>query len=419
MVFTPTKDDAYCNESNSAAILGVVGSFLGAATIAVGLRVYVRSFMVKFFGADDYVMLAALLMAIGTFICFVGETNYGQGKHTGCVSLADMQHLLEWQFYHSLWNTFGLILVKISIAFFLIRLAPRPRWKWPLWGAIIFLVCFAIASAGTIVFDCTPIDAAWTFSLKALPSTRCFSNKTYAAIGVFNSVINILTDVLFAVLPIPIIIRLQVNLRTKFILAVILSLGFVACAAGMVKTHLQFKFLEEKDWLWRDDFMVWGMLELCLGIMAGSLASLKPLLSKMLATAKTVLGMSGSHSSPQMPNNRRENSQVSGYRRQYDPHNLHDMLAGVQLEDYEKGVNISVESRTEPSVTKEVTPLSKLKRVYEAHITSGDVGHSQERSWDDENSAGITRSESEERLHPTLGIFRTREISSTTEVIRR
>lgn len=52
---------------------------------------------------------------------------------------------------------------------------------------------------------------------------------------------NICTDVLFALLPIPIIVKLQVNTRTKVSLAVILGLGFVACAAGIVKANLQTK----------------------------------------------------------------------------------------------------------------------------------------------------------------------------------
>lgn len=40
-------------------------------------------------------------------------------------------------------------------------------------------------------------------------------------------VVNIITDVLFASLPIPIVWNLQVNLRTKISLVAILSLGYL------------------------------------------------------------------------------------------------------------------------------------------------------------------------------------------------
>ena len=43
----------------------------------------------------------------------------------------------------------------------------------------------------------------------------------------FNSIINIITDVLFASLPISVIWNLQVNLRTKLSLLAILSLGYL------------------------------------------------------------------------------------------------------------------------------------------------------------------------------------------------
>ena len=134
--FTPAINDAHCNESNVAEVLGVTGGLLGAAMVTVGLRIYVRFSILKFIGTDDYIMLVALLMAMATFFCFVGETRHGIGRHTACISGSDVGKLLHWQFFHSLWVMFGVVLVKISIALFLIRLAPKASWKRPIWGAI-------------------------------------------------------------------------------------------------------------------------------------------------------------------------------------------------------------------------------------------------------------------------------------------
>lgn len=132
----PETDNAYCYESNAPEILGVTGAFCGAALITVILRLYVRTSMLRFVGADDYAMIGATLMAIGTFICFVCETKYGIGRHTSCVTLKDEEVVLKWQFFHSLLVMFGVVLVKISIAFFLMRLAPKASWRRCLSGAI-------------------------------------------------------------------------------------------------------------------------------------------------------------------------------------------------------------------------------------------------------------------------------------------
>lgn len=79
----PPPDPAYCAESNAHEILGVTGAMMTMAVIICGLRLIVRATMIKSIGSDDYVMVVALLCAIGTFICFVGEANHANavGRH--------------------------------------------------------------------------------------------------------------------------------------------------------------------------------------------------------------------------------------------------------------------------------------------------------------------------------------------------
>lgn len=134
--FTPSQDTPYCHASNIGQIMGITGTFTAAALITVLLRVYVRVSMLSIFGADDWVMLAACLMAIGTLVCFVGEINYGVGRHAECILLPELEMMMKWQFYHNLWVMFGVVFVKISVAFFLMRLASKKAWKWFLGGCV-------------------------------------------------------------------------------------------------------------------------------------------------------------------------------------------------------------------------------------------------------------------------------------------
>lgn len=113
-----------------------------------------------------------------------------------------------------------------------------------------------ITCAGTLIWQCVPVRAAWDTKLRQQPGTRCWSTDTFTAIGLFNSSVNCITDFLFAFLPIPIIIKLQVNFRTKISLAVILSLGYVACSAGIVKAVKQYGFFKEKDPYWHNSVSV-------------------------------------------------------------------------------------------------------------------------------------------------------------------
>lgn len=47
------------NESNVGNLLAIHGTFCGVAIITVVLRLYVKIFMLKIVGADDYIMVAA------------------------------------------------------------------------------------------------------------------------------------------------------------------------------------------------------------------------------------------------------------------------------------------------------------------------------------------------------------------------
>jgi len=292
----------------------------------------------------------------------------------------------------------------------------------------VFLVCFALASAGTLIFSCIPIAASWDIKIAELPTTKCFPNHVFASIGVFNSVINIVTDFCFSLIPIPIIVKLQVNTRTKITLAAILSLGLVACSAGIVKAHLQATFFSNHDPWWNDSFELWYMLELCLGIIAASLPSLKPLFASLLSTTKTALGLSSSGKKTGGASAYPGLSQASGYRRQYDPRNFNEILSDVDMDDMKpKASNtIVVEAR---ATTDPITKRSKQKGGggYNVRITSRDLTMSrrseEERSWED--GPDISRNDSEERLHsPPLplsgpGILRTMEVSRTSEAVRR
>lgn len=133
----PPPDNAYCQENNKHEILGVTGAFFIASLIIMGLRMFVRGVMIKSIGADDYVMLSAVIMAMGTFICFVYETKYAVGMHMPCIPKDDYEMFGKWQYYHSLWVMIGVVLVKISIALFLMRLVPPgKKWKRFLWACI-------------------------------------------------------------------------------------------------------------------------------------------------------------------------------------------------------------------------------------------------------------------------------------------
>ncbi|KAL1652045.1 hypothetical protein SLS58_000169 [Diplodia intermedia] len=311
----PSFPPGYADFSAADEILSITGVFSALALVVVMIRLYVRGWMLRFLGPDDYVMLFATVsidlshkwecasakpvvqvLSIIVMVCFVEETKYGLGKHA-VVMLSDpvsYTQFSKWLYIHSLIIMVAVSAVKVSIALFLMRLAERTRKVRFLWGMIVFLVLFTISCACTLIFQCSPISAAWDYSLRMPPANaKCFSMSTFRNIGMFNSIVNIVTDFLFASLPVPLIWELQINIRAKLTLASILSLGFFASAAAIVKCAMQWNVLDEPDWTVHDSFNVWNCIELNIGIVAACLPALKPLFNWFLETARAITSSGG------------------------------------------------------------------------------------------------------------------------------
>jgi hypothetical protein len=268
---------------------------------------------------------------------------------------------------------------------------------------------FAIACSGTLLFQCTPIAAGWSFRLRIPPSTHCMSNRRYTFIGLMNSIVNIITDVLFTVIPVPVVLKLKVNKRTKATLIAFLSLGFVACVAGIIKAHSQVTAMATPDAAFENSFQIWYMLELCLGILAASLPTLKPLFAAVLGGARSRLTTRGrsrttaarlTHNSRLIP---------SG------PTTFPGPTDGIRLGHCKKGSNSTSTTLVQKTSDTDLGDGDAVKAPYDVRVTGGTATEDGDQ-WD---SVETVRCGSQDRLHhPKSGIFKKVELSHTTEVIK-
>ncbi|KAF8851193.1 hypothetical protein BDZ45DRAFT_156348 [Acephala macrosclerotiorum] len=304
--------------------------------------------------------------------------------HLASIKPAELVKMLHWQYFHSLIVTVGISLIKLSVATFLLRLVPGKGYKIFLYCMITFLVAFTCSSAGTLIWSCIPIRASWDAASE--PNAKCFSNATFTAIGLFNSSVNIVTDVLFASLPIPMVWNLQVNIRTKISLIAILSLGYFACAASIVKTVIQSKVLSNPDSTRNDSYFIWNSIELYIGILAASLPSLRPLFRSILETTRS-LRTRGITSSGQMGGTRHKyyiHEDGIGMNSLQSRGKVHDGEAGGEGGKYDvrvttRGLGSRLESTSNKSdeeivkadseSTEEVWPLQGIKKTVDVTVT--------------------------------------------------
>ncbi|PMD44631.1 hypothetical protein L207DRAFT_579565 [Hyaloscypha variabilis F] len=290
----PALSPEFLAENNGPRIIIITSTITGISFLVVFLRVYVRAVMLKTVGSDDYTMIAAMVFAAGVLLCFVEEVKLGVGHHTAAifaepVLAANFSRVIEWLWIHALLNLVAIFFVKISVGLFLLRLVQGKGYKRFIIAMMIFLFFFTLACLGTLIFQCLPVRAIWESELQPpLGNARCYSTNVYRSIGLFNGSINIFTDVLFASLPIPIILTLQVNVRTKATLIAILSIGYFACIASVVREVLLANFFKDPDSTFNDTYVIWTAVETNVGILAACLPALRPLFARVLDTANNM-----------------------------------------------------------------------------------------------------------------------------------
>ncbi|KAL4774859.1 hypothetical protein BDW60DRAFT_204795 [Aspergillus nidulans var. acristatus] len=274
--------------SQAPKILAITGVLTGLSLVMVALRCYVRVFILRRFYVEDGIMVVCGVCCIGFMACLVGESKVGMGQYLAAIEKQDHRgKLSQWIWWRSLIVVLGISLVKISVGLFLLRFTAQKKWlKWFIIGSVGFLVCFTIASLCTLIFQCVPVQAAWESELRAKESTKCFTLPVFLGIGRFNASINIITDFLYATLPVFMFYNIQVNKRSKISLMCILGLGYFACAAAIVKTVFQTRYFSDKEVYREYTYHIWNYVELAVGIIAASFPTIKPLVKSIIGSTR-------------------------------------------------------------------------------------------------------------------------------------
>src|ERR1700761_472371 len=114
----------------------------------------------------------------------------------------------------------------------------------------------------TNFFAIRPVKAYWTFP--PVPNGRCLSEgKVMLGGGIVNSV----SDLLITILPVPIVMRLQMPLKQRIGVCILLCLGVIVTIAGAIRTYYTWKSLLDswdETW-WAYPLWIAAAVELDLG----------------------------------------------------------------------------------------------------------------------------------------------------------
>ncbi|PNH44913.1 hypothetical protein VD0004_g2861 [Verticillium dahliae] len=261
-------------ENRGPTLQAVAVSLLVAAIISILLRCYVRIFLIKNFGVDDYFMVVAMVFFALFVTSVVLGVKYGTGRHHWDLEPADEQKAMQVWWFCYLWYCLCMIASKISIGYFLLRITVRKLDIWIIYSVMSITVLVGALFFFATLFQCNPVSFFWD---RSLANGTCINIEVIIALTYFYSACSVICDFTFAILPVFLIMSLRMDRKTRLALVPIVTMACVASSAVVVR-FAYVKDFKNPDFLYSTvDIAIWSTTESGLAIIAGSLATLRPL----------------------------------------------------------------------------------------------------------------------------------------------
>ncbi|KAK2030459.1 hypothetical protein LX32DRAFT_662538 [Colletotrichum zoysiae] len=267
----------------------------------ISLRIYTRTKIVRLFGIDDYLAVAALLalVACGTAIALM--TTHGLGRHIVTVNPKDIPEYMRLFYTSIVCYNIALLCIKLSFLCQYYRVMVVPRLRKIYAVALLIVGAWSTSQLFISALQCLPVSGFWDKSVKA----KCIPNEPQWYV---NAAGNIITDVAVFALPMPIFWHLRLPRKQKILLMGIFSLGFFTVTISIVRVQ----FLNiETDFTWTNvKASLWSLGEISSAVTCASLPTLRPLLTKLFPALMSRVNIS---SVPSQPTETRHNRSTRAY----------------------------------------------------------------------------------------------------------
>ncbi|OJJ73315.1 hypothetical protein ASPBRDRAFT_121131 [Aspergillus brasiliensis CBS 101740] len=262
---------------HSLAIFICAAVMMGVSIMAVALRTFVRVYTVRAFGWDDALMVIALALFIALDACWMVGCKRGIGhKNEEFTDTHTMEQALLWWWLCQMLYSWSAAITKTSISFALLRLAVHRVHRIVLWTVTGLVIVAGIMVWLIFLAGCQPVSYFWS---RVTPNHHgsCVPRQTLLDIGYLYSSLIVFSDITLGIMPAVLIWHLQMDRRTKIALAGVLSLGALESVAVIIRIPYLHTYHDDNLLYATYQIDFWSIIEIGIGITAGSLATLRPL----------------------------------------------------------------------------------------------------------------------------------------------
>ncbi|KAJ8116353.1 hypothetical protein OPT61_g2215 [Boeremia exigua] len=282
-------------------------AFLALAWVFILLRIWTRTWIIAGFGWDD----ATMILAGMVFTAYSGSQIYieANGGGTHVTSLEQLQDLTKWAVVGESTYLMAMMIVKISLGIFFARIVIAPWHIRLIYVTVGANVLSSATSFFYVIFRCgSNLERYVLLQLK----NQCTSRSLDRFMAYQSATFSTLTDLFFVVLPVVVLWNANMDRKSKISAGFVLCLAASACICSMVRFQYVDGITQVNDFFWNaTNIAIWSTIECGASIVAGCLATLRPFLKRVFATAGTITKSLRSSQAESNDSSRRTNESVS------------------------------------------------------------------------------------------------------------
>ncbi|KAK6064544.1 integral membrane protein [Seiridium cupressi] len=254
-------------ESRPSEIITIASAFTGIATATVGLKIFARARIdVHTVGWDDVFIFPSMVFSILAAFLVSNSAHMGFGRHIAAV-LAELDGAklsLEIAFYQMIgypnrptFNIGSFSFPNISIAILVDNLLNPNLWRTRVLFTLVTLqVMFAFLSVLILFLMCRPVEYLWDKSLGG----SCWSASVMNDFSYWLSAYTAFTDIVLAIIPIVAFWKMQMRLRIKLGVCIMMGLIFISAIFTIIEaTYLWLLFGAEDPLYKLPTLVIWGL----------------------------------------------------------------------------------------------------------------------------------------------------------------
>ncbi|KEQ93815.1 hypothetical protein AUEXF2481DRAFT_30894 [Aureobasidium subglaciale EXF-2481] len=273
------------------ALTAIAATFLALTVTFTSLRFFVRGYMIRALGWDDWL----ILLALNSFICqaaFLIHIAWMEKSHN-LELIKPLSSTLEYVVLEFAFYLLTSLALKLSLAVFFLRIVLE---KWQRQTIIISTVIFSLYTFGfffVAIFQCGDPSKYLLHKVQG----KCMSWSALGPLNYIHGVMNALTDWVFVSLPILVVRKANMRGRDKWSVVFVLIVGVLGSVASVVRLfYINDLHSGDQDattfFSNASTIAIASTIEPGMGIIAACMATLRPLFKSVLDRTRTHISSS-------------------------------------------------------------------------------------------------------------------------------